>query len=204
MAKYQEFIERKLDSIIQGLQYALNDATLKPEKREEMKKWSLSDFEKAYEEIKATIHSTSASTNVTETSDYDLLPFDSYEELHKMFGGTKTGYDGESEWCHANGSSTYESWTSNGKYSFYVLAKKNWKEIVAPTPTNDAYDEYGTSLIAILVSNEDGELKNSTLRWNHIVDPSKTKQYATVDKAFLSWADLDKTVGMKVEDKVKI
>ena len=45
---------------------------------------------------------------------YRIVPIYSYEELHERYGGNKTGYRKRSEWCHANGSSTYESWTKNG------------------------------------------------------------------------------------------
>ena len=34
---------------------------------------------------------------------YKIIPFMTYEDLHEKFGGNKTGYKGESEWCHTNG-----------------------------------------------------------------------------------------------------
>jgi hypothetical protein len=81
-----------------------------------------------------------------------LIPIYSYDELHAKFGGKKTGYKGKSTWCHTNGKYTYDSdaWTDGGKNMFFVLAKKGWKNI-KPNTTNNAFDEYGTSLIAILV-----------------------------------------------------
>jgi len=45
---------------------------------------------------------------------YKVIPIYSYEELHEKYGGNRTGYKGQSEWCHANGNSTYESWTKAG------------------------------------------------------------------------------------------
>ena len=87
---------------------------------------------------------------------------------------------------------------------FFVLAKKDWKEIKAPNPkTTNAYDAYGTSLIAILVDVATGKLLNETLRWNHVIDPSKTNPSATVDKAFKdNYGELSQVVGMDVKAEV--
>ena len=84
---------------------------------------------------------------------------------------------------------------------FFVLAKKGWKDIFPPEPnTVDAYDEYGLSLIAILVDVATGDLLNETLRWNHVIDPSKSNPGASVDKAFKdNWGELSKAVGMDVK-----
>ena len=38
-----------------------------------------------------------------ENRGYKIIPFISYEDLYKKFGGDKTGYNGRSEWCHTNG-----------------------------------------------------------------------------------------------------
>ncbi len=86
---------------------------------------------------------------------YNIIPFMSYEELNSKFGGDKTGYKGTSEWCHTNGKSTYNSWTENYTKFFFVIAKDNWEEIAPhddPQKDDNAYDEYGLSLMAILVS----------------------------------------------------
>ena len=75
---------------------------------------------------------------------------------------------------------------------FFVLAKKAWDKIKAPDPkTTNAYDEYGLSLIAILVDVATGNLLNETLRWNHVIEPSDVNPGATVDKAFKNnWGEL--------------
>ena len=76
------------------------------------------------------------------------------------------------------------------------MQKKDWKRIFAPEekPTGkdyNAYDEYGMSLVAILVDVKTGKLLNETLRWNHIIDPSHTNPGASVDHAFKdNWGDL--------------
>ena len=73
-----------------------------------------------------------------------------------------------------------------------MIAKDNLEEISPhddPQKDDDAYDEYGLSLIAILVSKE-GELLKCTLRWNHVVEPSAAKPGREVDRAFISFAEL--------------
>ena len=140
-----------------------------------------------------------------EDKGYKIIPFMSYEDLHEKFGGDKTGYDGESEWCHTNGKSTYDSWTENYTKFFFVIAKDNWEEISPhddPQKDDDAYDEYGLSLMAILVSRE-GKLLNCTLRWNHVIEPKYAKPGREVDKAYISYAELSQVTGLDVKAEVK-
>ena len=205
--KYQEFIERKLDGIIGTLQTILNDPSYDKIKDEIKQKWTLQQFEELQNKIadEAKASSDEKLKIIIARDDYDVIPIYSYEELHEKFGGNKTGYKGVSEWCHTNGQSTYESWTKNGTQMFFVLAKKDWQKVFQPEerPTGkdyNAYDKYGLSLIAILVDVATGNLLNETLRWNHIVDPSKTNPGASVDKAFKNnWGELSQTVGMDVK-----
>ena len=200
--KYQEFLEGKLDGIIRDLQTILNDPKLDQTKRDQLKKISYNEFEKIQTQIADNLKASDTGFSGTESTDYDLIFIKSYEDLHEMFGGPKTGYRGKSEWCHTNGKSTYASWTSNGTRFFFVLAKKGWKRIAPPSPNaTNAYDEYGTSLIAILVD-QAGELLNATLRWNHIIEPSETVPGTSVDRAFLTFTDLSKVVKMDVKNKV--
>ena len=204
--KYQEFIERKLDGIIGTLQVILNDKSYDKVKDEIKTKWTFAQFEELQKKIndEAKASSDKKLKSIKKRDDYDLVPIYSYEELNEKFGGKWTGYKGNSEWCHTNGKSTYDSWTKNGTQMFFVLAQKDWEKINAPNPkTTNAYDEYGLSLIAILVDVATGNLLNETLRWNHVIEPSKTLPGATVDKAFKnSWGELSQTVGMDVKAEV--
>ena len=139
-----------------------------------------------------------------ENHGYKIIPFMSYEELNTKFGGDKTGYKGESEWCHTNGKSTYESWTNNYTKFFFVIAKDGWEDIKPkdnPQKDDNAYDEYGLSLMAILVSRK-GNLLNCTLRWNHIIEPKYTKPGREVDRAFISFAELSQVTGLDVKTEV--
>ena len=200
--KYQEFIEIKLDSIIQDLQQILNDPKLDQAKRDSLKKISFTEFEKMQKANAENLKSADGKYSGKEKNEYDIIFIKTYEELHEKVGGDKTGYKGESEWCHTNGKSTYETWTSNKTKFFFVLAKHGWEKITPPDPkTTNAYDEYGTSLIAILVG-KDGELLKATMRWNHVIEPSDTVAGTSVDRAFLTFKSLSDVVGMDVKNKV--
>ena len=98
------------------------------------------------------------------SSNYTLVPIDSYEQMHKLYGGhwTGDGTDEEGEyagnggtsWCHTNSKNTYANWTKGG-HRFFVLQHNNWKDIPFNEKTNkemSGKDDYGNSLIAILVN----------------------------------------------------
>ena len=205
--KYQEFIERKLDEIIQTLLYLSNNSTEEIKIKDDLKtKWKFSDFEEYAKKIQSQISQAQQEKSknlILSDKGYDIIPIRSYKELNDKFGGDKTGYRGQSEWCHTNGESTYNSWVDNGTKMFFILAKKGWENIRPPVPnTTTAYDEYGTSLIAILVDINSDKLLKATLRWNHIIEPNDTVPGTSVDKAFLGWADLDEVIGKNVKKEV--
>lgn len=173
--RYQEFIERKLDNIIQGL-LKITATPQMMEKSQEIKAWTLDQFESWKKNQDDKSNNEKIDSDFQETNEYDIVPCYTYEELNSKFGGDKTGYKGKSEWCHTNGKSTHDSWTTHGTKMFFVLTKKGWENILPPNPeSTNAYDEYGLSLIAILVDVSTKKLLNATLRWNHIIEPSKTK-----------------------------
>ena len=73
---------------------------------------SLSDFSSMMKKISDEDRARADSAKFkVENKGYEIIPFMTYEELNSKFGGDKTGYKGESEWCHTNGKSTYNSWT---------------------------------------------------------------------------------------------
>jgi len=205
--KYQEYLERKLDGIIKTLLYLSSNSTEESKIKEDLKtKWKFEDFEKYQKTLEDKINAEQSEKRKNiklEDKGYEIIKIDSFSEMNKMFGGDKTGYQGKSEWCHTNTDSTYSNWTNSGRYMFFVLAKKGWENIKPPDPkTTNAYDEYGTSLIAILVDTRTGKLRNSTLRWNHIIEPGATKPGATTDGAFFGWADLIEIIGKDVEAEI--
>ncbi|MBP5784784.1 MAG: leucine-rich repeat domain-containing protein, partial [Methanobrevibacter sp.] len=83
---------------------------------------------------------------------------------------------------------------------FFVIQRTDWKDIAAPKNIPDTcYDEYGMSLIAILVDVASNKLLNSTSRWNHIVLPTS----GAADTLFENWQQLNTIVGMNIESICK-
>ena len=192
--KYQEFIERKLDSIIATLLKIRNDKSYN-NRVDEIKKMNYDQFMKLADEVNAKA-SDDATAMSSSDAVYEVVPIYSYEELHNKYGGPVTGYKGESEWCHTNGQSTYDSWTKDGTQMFFVIQRKDWKDVNAPEQKPETcYDEYGMSLIAILVDVQSNKLLNSTSRWNHVVLPKS----GAADTMFESWQQLNKAVRLDVE-----
>ena len=144
-------------------------------------------------------------TEFGEDSDFELVEIDSFEDFNSKFGGRATG-DGSSDkyaggggtaWCHTNSQPTYNSWVAGDK-KFFVLAHKDWENIPfdKESNSNNPKDDYGNSLIAILVS-KGGKLLKATLRCNHIGVPSNA------DNQYKTYAELSEVVGFNVEVAVK-
>ena len=200
--------EDKLEKALIYLKQFLNTQDLVQKEREKVKNnTNLEDFSSMMKMISDEDLARADSVKFkVEDKGYKIIPFLTYEDLHQKFGGNKTGYNGKSEWCHTNGQSTYESWTNNYTNFFFVIAKDNWEDIEPhddPKEDDNAYDDYGLSLMAILVS-IDGELLKCTLRWNHVVEPKYAKPGREVDRAFISYAELSQVTGLDVEAEVKI
>ena len=163
---------------------------------------------KIRDEIDAKSKDELSKMKFSDSSNYTLVPIDSYKQMHKLYGGhwTGDGTDKEGEyagnggtsWCHTNSKYTYGSWVNNGKNKFFVLQRNDWKDIPFNEKTNkemSGKDDYGNSLIAILV-NRFGELSDATLRCNHVgISGSADNQYN-------SYSELSKVVGFNVEEEI--
>ncbi len=199
--------EDQLEMSLNFLKQFLNTQDLVQKDGEKVKQsMSLEDFSTMMKKISDEDAKNAADVKFkVEDKGYNIIPFMSYEELNSKFGGDKTGYNGRSEWCHTNGQSTYDSWTENYTKFFFVIAKDGWEKIKPkenPKEDDNAYDEYGLSLMAILVSGK-GQLLKCTLRWNHVIEPKYTKPGREVDGAFISFAELSQVTGLDVEAEVK-
>ena len=200
---YVYFIEQKLDDLIWYLQMFLGDPALYNKYGgAEVKNMPLEEFERIMKPIGDEELRKAEVDFEVEDKGYEIIPILSYKELNQMFGGDKTGYNGKFTWCHTNVESTYETWTSNFTQFLFILARKGWEDIKPPDPkTTTAYDEYGTSLIAILVS-EKGKLLKCTLRWNHACSPSEVNIRRTTDRAFLTYSELSKVTGIDTQTEI--
>src|SRR5574344_224543 len=112
--KKKEFIDKNLKNIVKRLDVISHDSNLETDQFKEnfKKNWSYEDFINNTQSIfdKIDKDQDSKLNNLKNSkSDYDVILINSYEELNKKFGGDKTGYKGESEWCHTNGEGTYNN-----------------------------------------------------------------------------------------------
>ena len=88
---------------------------------------------------------------------------------------------------------------------FFVIEADGWQIIKPPDvpyggtplqyPEFNCYDQYGMSLVAILVDVMTNNLLHSTSRWNHIILPKS----GAADSMFESWQQLNKATGIDVE-----
>ena len=201
--RYLEYIKQIRDKLSDKEKLALDD--------EFVQKMSYSDVKKKVEEIQDQLDNESKdklSKMKFSANSYQLVPIESYEQMHNLFGGHLTG-DGSSDkyaggggtaWCHTNSENVYNSWVDSDKYKFFVLAKKNWKDIKFNEYTNskNAKDEYGNSLIVILVKSNNGRLEKATLRSNHVGN-----LIGPADNQYQTYAELSEIAGFNVEELVK-
>lgn len=148
-----------------------------------------------------------ASADFDGGSNYEVVPIKSYEQMHDEYGGHWTG-DGSSDryaggggtaWCHTNNKSVYNNYTSHGKDKFFILQRKDWKDIPFNAETNremHGKDEYGNSLLAIVV-NKYGKLKYCTLRSNHVGNPK-----GNADLQYKDFAELSQLANMNVQEEI--
>ena len=201
----EEFISSKLPKIVQFLKTLESDKTKEKELRAKIKAMPLQDFEQFMQEFtqqKADAEASKlAQQSFSNSKQYDVIKITSYEQMHGLFGGSKTGdpKDPSSAWCHTNGEDTYDTWIkrNGGPNIFFVIASKDWQAQHYPENPTNALDKYGSSLCAILVSAL-GKLLNSTLRYNH----KCMVKGRSADSAFVDWADLNQFYKQDIRNEV--
>ena len=94
----------------------------------------------------------------TPNADYDIVEIPNFEEASK--------YKNYTTWCITSSSSMWDSYSANGINKIYFVLKKNFKDMVQPNENCDKKDEYGTSMISVIVR-PIGSLAFCTGRYNH-------------------------------------
>lgn len=114
---------------------------------------------------------------VTKTSNYTIIPIkDSVvsRDYMKVLRPTPEGrrvlnqFGRYTDWCVCNNAfadEEYSQYLSNGG-KMYICAKEGFEEIKRPTTTNTPLDEYGLSLLCVIIG-QDGLPTNVTTRYNH-------------------------------------
>ena len=93
---------------------------------------------------------------------YKIVSINSYDEAKQYY---QYMYN-KSPWCITYKNNMWETYTNNGNNQVYFCLKNGFENIEAPEETGNFKDEYGLSMISVIVD-EDGNLKYSTTRWNH-------------------------------------
>ena len=146
-----------------------------------MRKWSFKEFKDWFSPIQKDLEKNDVYKQLEQPkSNYDLVSINSYQQLNNLAGAsTGDGQNAGSAWCHSIGKTTYDAWVKKGANKFFVLVHKNYKNIKATKGENCPKDEYGLSLMALLVEVETGKLLNCTLRWNHVNTPTNADNQFT-------------------------
>ena len=95
-------------------------------------------------------------------SDYEIVRIDSFNDAKKYYNHTNPN----SRWCLTHMSNMYDGYTCDGMNQIYFCLKHGFKDIKPIVGENAPLDEYGLSMLSIIV-NEEGELAYCTTRWNH-------------------------------------
>lgn len=110
------------------------------------------------------------------SSDYTIVPINSYEEAHQY---NKYCYP-EDQWCVTYGPHHYDSYTRDNR-RFYFCFKKGFENLRPVMGKNCPLDEYGLSMISILVDSR-GEPDVVTTRWNHSNRGENNPNFRTVEQ----------------------
>lgn len=108
--------------------------------------------------------------------DYTIRRINSFEEMQAYYSDTSYS----SPWCLAYSEKKYDSFSSNGTNSIYVVLHRDYIIINESATTqrclsylrnigkeqSSPYDDYGLSML-LLVTAPDGSLIYCTSRWNH-------------------------------------
>lgn len=172
-------LSRVLRLIDKKPEYMLSDITLDAN----LNGLSYNEFMKTFEnKVKNYISSvkdklSSDEYKVVNTSDYTIIPIeDRMVDRHggKVLIPTTNGrkildkIGRYTDWCVCNNqyaNEEFSQYLSNGG-KMYVCVKKGFEKIKRPETTNTPLDEYGLSLINVIVD-QDGLPSNVTTRYNH-------------------------------------
>ena len=91
---------------------------------------------------------------------YKIHKINSFEEARK--------YGKYNDWCLAqpNGEDMYNQYTADGVNQLYIIVRDDYKTVPKQTGENTPYDDYGLSMMTVIVDGE-GHMTQSTTRWNH-------------------------------------
>ena len=150
IANEPDKIPEKFDSDLNGLNYKKLEEIVYPYYKE-----SIESDKKDMEDIE-------------EKSDYTIVPINSFSEAHEYEQYFPDDYGLQRKWCITHEKSHFNSYTTRGE-RFYFCLKNGFENIEMKEGENCPLDEYGLSMISVLVD-MDGQPVHVTTRWNHAFD----------------------------------
>lgn len=105
-------------------------------------------------------------TQYTRNTDYTIIKINSFEEAQKFYQYTNPNQ----RWCLTNNKIAYLKYSGYGTNSIYFAYKKGFENIQPIPGKNAPLDEYGLSLLSIIMAPDYGggpSLAYCTPRWNH-------------------------------------
>ena len=105
-------------------------------------------------------------------SEYTIVPISSFQEASK--------YGKYTSWCVTHWDNHFQSYTEGGR-RFYFCLRKGFENVVKQNGMGCPLDEYGLSMISVLVDPE-GEPNYITTRWNHENDGENNENLRTAEQ----------------------
>ena len=99
---------------------------------------------------------------ITSNTDYNIVKIDSFDEATNY---NKFMYK-KDPWCITYSEDNYNAYTANETNQIYFCLKNGFDKIKPIIGENCPLDDYGLSMISVIVDDE-GNLLYSTTRWNH-------------------------------------
>lgn len=89
---------------------------------------------------------------------FEVVEIETSQELNRY-------YDLIKRWCIAQYEDVFDEYITNGLNKLYLVLRDDYKEVKASPGDNPPYDDYGFSIMAVIVSPDSGII-SITSRWN--------------------------------------
>lgn len=104
--------------------------------------------------------------------EYTVIPIHNYDEA--------SIYSKYTSWCVTQSETAFNQYTSDGSRFFFCL-KKGFEDIKRPETTETPLDEYGLSMVSVLV-HPNGVAKHVTTRYNHAYNGEDNLNLKTLEQ----------------------
>lgn len=108
------------------------------------------------------------STEYNKNDSYKIVEIHSFDEAEKYYKYTNPN----SRWCLTHMENMWDTYTGNGRNKVYFVLRDGFEDMKPEKGENCPLDEYGLSMICVIVTNDIGDddrpmLCTCACRWNH-------------------------------------